>query len=628
MTFIQLLVRTHAAKALGWTLLHSVWEGAVIALTLTIALAFLRSSRTRYAAGCLAMLSLLVAFGLTFAFLLPQPTQPAATAKILALSHPDDPWLGAKNSTDFRPLDSLPWLAPFWIAGVLVFHMRTLAGWMSAQRLRTTGVCSAPEMWQQRLHDLGARVRLSRPVILLESCLTDTPVVIGCFRPVILAPVGLLAGFPSEQVESILLHELAHILRHDYLINLLQSCVESLWFYHPAAWWISRVIRSERENCCDDLVVATHGDPRQYAAALVSLEEARRAVRQPLLAATGGGLVRRIRRLLYPPEQPRTALTPILSAGVLTMAAAMLLTGWPTQAPPPNTNTFPYKKWLNEDVTYIITDPERAAFQRLTTDAERDHFIQQFWERRDPTPGTEENEFKAEHYRRLAFANSHFTAGLPGWKTDRGRMYIQYGAPDEIESHPAGGGYQRPAAEGGGETSTYPFEDWRYRFIEGVGTNVIIEFVDKTGSGDYRMTTDPHAKENPQNGARFVAPPQGQPSRYFISKDAGAKATLEITADHQMRVTVPIVFDARQYSITGTLRSSDWRTSRTEFTAVVSLCKNSPGAPGCLEQPVLQVGPWMTDKALLDPGSYVFTAIVQDLAGPAEKTYVVDFVIR
>ena len=155
----------------------------------------------------------------------------------------------------------------------------------------------------------------------------------------------------------------------------------------------------------------------------------------------------------------------------------------------------PWKKWLNEDVVYIITDEEKQAFKRLKTDEERQQFVEQFWLRRDPTPDTEENEYKEEHYRRIAYANDHYASGIPGWKTDRGMIYIKYGAPDEIDSHPSGGSYERPMEEGGGETSTYPFEDWRYRYIDGVGTNVIIEFVDTTMSGEYKISLDPEEKD-------------------------------------------------------------------------------------------------------------------------------------
>jgi len=155
----------------------------------------------------------------------------------------------------------------------------------------------------------------------------------------------------------------------------------------------------------------------------------------------------------------------------------------------------PYRKWLDEDVSYIITDEERAAFRQLSNDEERDNFIEAFWQRRDPTPDTEENEFKEEHYQRIAYANEHFAAGVPGWKTDRGRIYIVFGKADEVESHPSGGTYERPMDEGGGETSTFPFEQWRYRYIEGIGQEVIIEFVDTCMCGEYHMTMDRSEKD-------------------------------------------------------------------------------------------------------------------------------------
>jgi GWxTD domain-containing protein len=154
-----------------------------------------------------------------------------------------------------------------------------------------------------------------------------------------------------------------------------------------------------------------------------------------------------------------------------------------------------YRKWLDEDVRWIITDEEQKAFMLLSNDEERDQFIEAFWQRRDPTPDTEENEFKEEHYRRIAYANEHFAAGIPGWKTDRGRMYIVFGPADEIEAHPSGGSYERPMEEGGGETSTFPFETWRYRYLEGIGQEVIIEFVDSCMCGDYHMTMDRSEKD-------------------------------------------------------------------------------------------------------------------------------------
>jgi GWxTD domain-containing protein len=154
-----------------------------------------------------------------------------------------------------------------------------------------------------------------------------------------------------------------------------------------------------------------------------------------------------------------------------------------------------YKSWLEQDVTYIISDEERKAFKNLSNDEEREAFIEQFWLRRNPNPDSPDNEFREEHYRRIAYANEHFAAGKPGWKTDRGHIYISFGKPDSIDSHPSGGSYQRPMDEGGGETSTFPFETWHYRYIEGIGENVDLEFVDTCQCGDYHFTIDRSEKD-------------------------------------------------------------------------------------------------------------------------------------
>src|SRR6202453_899443 len=154
-----------------------------------------------------------------------------------------------------------------------------------------------------------------------------------------------------------------------------------------------------------------------------------------------------------------------------------------------------YKKWVDEDVRWIITDQELQAFKSLSNDEERDQFIEQFWLRRNPNPDSPENEFREEHYARIAYANEHFAAGKPGWKTDRGHIYIAYGKPDSIDSHPSGGAYERPIEEGGGETSTFPFETWHYRYLDGIGDNIDIEFVDTCMCGDYHMTIDRSEKD-------------------------------------------------------------------------------------------------------------------------------------
>jgi GWxTD domain-containing protein len=299
-------------------------------------------------------------------------------------------------------------------------------------------------------------------------------------------PAGLLARLPVEQVEAILLHELAHIRRCDYLVNLLQRLVEGLLFYHPVVWWISRVIRVERENCCDDIVVAKTGNAHEYAVALAALEQDRWSGSEPAVAATGGSLMKRIRRLLYP-KGSSGAWTPVTAAVVLVSIAAGVLSAWQvapqlrgsavTKRGPGPAEVTPYLNWLNQDVVYLIADDERAAFLRLASDPEREKFIEQFWLRRDPTPNTAANEFKDEHYRRIEFVGRRFTtpSGKPGWQTDRGRICIVYGPPDEIETHPSG------------TFKAYGYEIWKYRHMESIGDNLYMTFIDRTNTGDYQI---------------------------------------------------------------------------------------------------------------------------------------------
>jgi GWxTD domain-containing protein len=478
-------IQTPAARALGWTLFHFLWEGIAIAAVLAIVLLFLRGSRVRYGAACMALAAMLVACAGTFIRVLPdQPAPRPAPVKRLANAAAGT--LPPVAPKPFRAEDLLPWAAPIWMAGVLLLHLRTMAGWLAVRRLRRSAL-AVPGPWQRRLAELADGVRLSVPVALLETVRVDSPVVIGYLKPAILMPLGLLAGMPADHLEAILLHELAHIRRRDYLVNLLQTVAENLLFYHPAVWWISGVIRAERENCCDDLVVAVRGDAHRYAVALTALES-RRITGEPALAATGGDLMKRIHRLLDRPEPPHAVLTPAFSAGLILLTAAVALAAWqPTpqeqvRQQKGSVAASPYQRWLTEDVAYIVTDREREAFKALPTDEEREKFIEQFWLRRDPTPGTVANEMKEEHYRRIGYANQKYGTNdsLPGWKTDRGRVYITYGPADEIESHPSGSA-----------AMPYPSEQWLYRHIEGIGENVIVEFVDQARNGVYRMTFDP-----------------------------------------------------------------------------------------------------------------------------------------
>jgi len=485
------LVRTPLAKAVGWTIFHSVWEGAIVAAILFTALAVIRSSRIRYAFACLAMLGILAAFVVTLSRSMPTGFgTPATVTRSFASASPGGQRL-PEISVELRMAAVLPWLTPFWIAGVILFHLRTITSWTMAGRLRRKGVCRAPDGWQERLNRLRERVGVTKTVLLLETVFAQAPVLIGCLRPVILVPIGMLAAMPAGQIEAILIHELAHIRRRDYLANLLQTVVEGFLFYHPAVWWISSVIRVERENCCDDLVVAINGNAHEYATALTALEENRWVANHAVLTANGGVLMKRIRRLLYPSESPRAIPTSVFSAAALIMVTALALTAW--QSKPAETPADPFQYWLNQDVTYIISAEERNAFNQLQSNEERDKFIEQFWERRNPTPGSVENPFKVEHYRRIAFANDHFTSrsGVPGWKSDRGRIYITFGPPDEIDSHPVG------------SAAKLPYEDWRYRFIEGIGNDVSIEFVDRDSNGEYHMTMDPSEKDSVQ---RYTKP--------------------------------------------------------------------------------------------------------------------------
>ena len=266
MNLLEIWVHTPAAAALGWTLAHSLWEGALVALLLVAALGVLRivaravrrrlrrDGRSACRPVCSRSCIILRGAGNSWA---PQArrSHPACAA---GLGDGYDP---GQDPAEV-PRGGLPALArAFLDRGRSILPIARRGQLDGRAAACAAGECvPPPRFWQARLDRLAARVRVSRPVTLLESCLAEVPVVIGYVRPVILMPVGLLAGLPAGQVESILLHELAHIRRHDYLVNLMQIVVEGLVFYHPAVWWISGVIRAERENCCDDLVVATQGD--------------------------------------------------------------------------------------------------------------------------------------------------------------------------------------------------------------------------------------------------------------------------------------------------------------------------------------------------------------------------------
>jgi beta-lactamase regulating signal transducer with metallopeptidase domain len=335
MSAIETLLRQPAAQAVGWALLQFVWQGTAVGVLTALALLALRRSASdvRYvvsAIGLALMLTLPVVSGVQKLQALRVEASAAAVVpaapglRTLAQSPEFDRSAGARPgaagretagpgsaSAASRVIASmrierlLPTLILIWIAGVSMLSLRLLTGWIWVQRLRARGNAPAGEAWQQMATRLSRRLHISRAITLLESTLVDVPTVIGWLKPVVLLPASAVAALSPQQLEAILAHELAHIRRHDYLVNLLQTLVETLLFYHPAVWWLSRRIRIERENCCDDLAVSLCGDPVAYASALADLESLRSETAPThhiAMAATGGSLLHRIRRLLGAPS--------------------------------------------------------------------------------------------------------------------------------------------------------------------------------------------------------------------------------------------------------------------------------------------------------------------------------------
>jgi beta-lactamase regulating signal transducer with metallopeptidase domain len=291
-------------NVLGWTLLHFLWQGALIAGLLAAALALLRhaGSRARYAASCAAMLLMLICAVATFLSLRFAGTPPdhSASRFVKAISIPVrgiDVNASAGTGTDIAGY--LPALVWAWLAGVVAFGIRSVGGWALAVRFARSHTSRPDAAWEERLAALATRLSISKPVRLAVSGLAQVPAVVGWLRPIVLVPASVFTGLAPEQIDALLAHELAHVRRHDYLINLLQTAAETLFFYHPAVWWVNRKIREERENCCDDLAVEICGSKVAYVRALTDLEQMRRTTPRFAMAADGGGsLLKRVQRLL------------------------------------------------------------------------------------------------------------------------------------------------------------------------------------------------------------------------------------------------------------------------------------------------------------------------------------------
>ena len=333
MNAVQLLSAQPWVERLGWTLVHFIWQGALLA-ALHAAVRGLAgrslSAHARYTLACVVLIAMvaspLVTFGLMggggpvpvaaphAGYSVPAITSSGTTVRVA-------PW---QASLGGAWQDALPWVVAAWLAGAICFSVRLAGGWAFAARMRWMAVRPAPREWQHVFERLVARMGISRPVRLLISSLVDVPIVVGWLRPVVLAPVGALAGLPAGHVEALLIHELAHVRRHDYLVNLLQSAAEVLLFYHPAVWWVSGQIRTERELCCDDLAVAASGDVLTYAHALAELESQRPVHIRAALAANGGSLRHRIARLL---EQPGLAPHTPPGLGAALAVSVLLVAG-------------------------------------------------------------------------------------------------------------------------------------------------------------------------------------------------------------------------------------------------------------------------------------------------------------
>jgi GWxTD domain-containing protein len=469
MSSVMRLLDQPQSLAAGWTLVHFVWEGALIAILAgALKLALPRpAARLRYAVHCGALLLMVVAavatYCVSFDGRLPNGgialsgLGAVMPARILA----PGPAVGTSMAT------ILPWVTAFWLLGVLALSVRWAGGWLLLRRKLKAGREAAPPEWIAVLARLRQRLMVSRPVALYQSVRAAVPATVGWLRPVIIVPTAAFCGLSGAQLEAILAHELAHIRRHDYLVNLLQTVTETLLFYHPAVWWVSREIRRERENCCDDVAAEACGDRLLYAQALVALEDTRSAWPQPALAATGGVLKARIERLL----RPRGGSHAVAPAGFAVLLGALLIALWSATTLTAQQLESPYAKWLSEDVVYIITPAERAEFQGLKTDEQRKQFIEEFWLKRDPA-------YKQEHYRRIAYANERFRDERPGWQTDRGRTYIRFGPPDEISSR------IELTSRTGDVSGTYvkvevrhsTREIWTYSHIEGAGDNITFQF--------------------------------------------------------------------------------------------------------------------------------------------------------
>jgi beta-lactamase regulating signal transducer with metallopeptidase domain len=347
-----------AIRPLGWTLVHTVWQVAALSALLGLVLGAMRRLRpqARYGVALCALGLCLVAPFMTFAYLSVQgvsSTRPAMSQAVIRTASSMTP-----GTVSERIEACFPLVVSLWLIGLAFMCLRLAGGLVFLQRLRRNAEAMGQE-WQERLNVIAARMGIKRHVPLVISSRVDAPAVVGVAKAVILFPLGVLCRLSPNQVEALLIHELAHVRRYDYLVNLLQSFLEAAMFYHPGVWWISSVLRQEREHCCDDIAVEFLGDRFGYARALVHLEELRVLTPQLALNANGGSLMHRISRIVMPsprPERPSRALVPAAAAIALVLPLAAIAWSKVPARIPPDQNP-PISTVLSDEVNRMLSDP-------------------------------------------------------------------------------------------------------------------------------------------------------------------------------------------------------------------------------------------------------------------------------
>jgi GWxTD domain-containing protein len=413
----------------------------------------------------------------------------------------------------------------------------------------------------------------------------------GFLRPVILLPESSCEWSADTRL-AVLAHEEAHIARGDWAIALVARINRAFFFFHPLAWWLERKLASLAEQACDDAALSQVRDRATYAEALLDMARAvtfahGKIFTQGIAMARTANVKHRIESVLdesrrIPHALGRRGWATLLTCALPVLYIALAAQLAPAQAPPASathaTPTFktPFQRWADEEVVYIITPEELAAYNRLAgSTAEQEHFIEQFWERRNPAPGTSENKYRDEHYRRIAYSNERLPgASAPGWQTDRGRIYITFGPPDEIESHPSS------------DARSVPYEQWLYRHIDAMGDNVIFTFTDYESNGDYRL-------------AAATGP-----------KGLQKSATVHVNPDHEAVMTLPLAEGKGPFSVVIEVSSGKGRT-------IVSKT----------EQGGVQLSSLVQRLGHLAPGHYTLKTRVTDIATGQTGVSVVNFTV-